>query len=41
MKYKREPMKVGDIIKKAVRDGEMLRWLSEHERKRLIREGVL
>lgn len=41
MGRKREPMKVSDIIRAAVRSGEMFRWLSEHERERLIKEGVL
>ena len=41
METKREPMKVSDIIRDAVRSGEMLRWFSESEREKLIKEGVL
>ena len=41
MGKKREPMKVSDIIKDAVRSGKILRWLSESEREKLIKEGVL
>lgn len=41
MGRKREPMKVSDIIRDAVRSGKMLRWLSESEREKLIKEGVI
>lgn len=38
MRKMRWPMTVSDIIRDAVRSGEMLRWLSESEREKLIKE---
>ena len=41
MRRKREPMKVPEIIREAVLNGEMFGWLSESEREKLIKEGVI